>query len=266
MRYGGLITELLRKAGKIMLSAHVGEDNSDGTVREKTGSADFVTRYDVSVQDFLMEEIKKSIPDAVFIAEEKENDGSALLSDTCFIIDPIDGTKNFINDYRHSCISLAMITRGEVVLGAIYDPYMDEMFSAEKGRGAWLNGVPIRVSDRPIETAIAAFGTSPYYKNELADKTFSLAKEVFLSASDVRRTGSAALDLAYLAAGRNDLFFELILSPWDYAAGALIIAEAGGVITDICGCPVSLSERSSVLAANKKIYPSLLEIAKKYRD
>ena len=256
-----MLTDIMRRAGEIMLSAHL----DDGAVSAKTGSANFVTEYDLAVQDFIMSEIKKNIPHAVFIAEEKDNDSSMLMAEACFVIDPIDGTKNFINDYRHSCISLAMISKGETVLGAIYDPYMNEMFVAEKGKGARLNGKPMRASERPIDLAVVAFGTSPYYKDTLSDKTFDLAKEMFLTASDIRRTGSAALDLAYLAAGRNDVFFEFILSPWDFAAGALLVSEAGGVVTDVYGDPVSLSKPSSIFAANKSIYPRLMEIAAKYK-
>ena len=262
-----MLIDILCRAGEIMLSAHLEEDNSDGAVSEKSGSAgaNFVTKYDLAVQEFIIGEIKKNIPEAVFIAEEKENDPEVLMADACFVIDPIDGTKNFINNYRHSCISLAMISKGETVFGAIYDPYMREMFTAEKGKGAYLNGKPMHVSDRPIETAIVAFGTSPYYKDTLADKTFRFLRDVFFVASDIRRTGSAALDLAYLAAGRNDMFFEFILSPWDYAAGVLLVAEAGGVITDINGGDISLSSPSSVFAANAKIQARLIEIAAKYK-
>ena len=258
------MTELMREAGNIMLSAHLEENNSDGAVSEKTGSANFVTKYDVAVQEFLINGVKNAIPGAVFIAEEKENDPAMLMGEACFVIDPIDGTKNFINGYRQSCISLAMISKGEVVFAAIYDPYMDEMFTAEKGKGARLNGRPMRVSERPLELGIAAYGTSPYYKDTLTEKTFGFAKDVFLAASDIRRCGSAALDLAYLAAGRNDMFFEFILSPWDIAAGILLVTEAGGVITDICGDPISLASPSSVFAANKIIHPELIKMAEKY--
>ena len=256
-----ILTDIMRRAGEIMLSAHL----EDSSVSTKTGSANFVTEYDLAVQNFMMSEIKKNIPDAVFIAEEKDNDPAMLSAEACFVIDPIDGTKNFINDYHHSCISLAVISRGETAFGAIYNPYMNEMFVAEKGKGAWLNGKPMRVSERPIDLAVVAFGSSPYYKDTISDKTFDLVKEMFLTASDIRRTGSAALDLAYLAAGRNDVFFEFVLSPWDFAAGALLVSEAGGVITDINGAPVSLSAPSSIFAANRNIHPRLIKIAAKFK-
>ena len=257
------LTALLREAGEILLGAHAVDPQDD--VQVKPGTANFVTVYDVKVQEFLMREIKSLIPDAVFIAEEKENDPAVLNGEYCFIIDPIDGTTNFIHDYRHSCISLAMVSRGEAVFGAIYTPYLGELFSAEKGAGAYLNGAPMHVSDRPMELAVAAFGTCPYYKDTLADKTFAFARDVFLATADVRRLGSAALDLAYLAAGRNDAFFEFILSPWDIAAGMLLISEAGGIVTQLDGSPLTLSAPCSVFAGNGRTHSVLLRMAKKYQ-
>lgn len=255
---------LLREAGRIMLGA--GEIESADGVMVKPGTANFVTLYDVKVQEFLMREITKLLPNAVFIAEEKENDSAVLESKYCFIIDPIDGTTNFIHDYRHSCISLAMVSYGETVFGAVYDPYLGELFSAEKGAGAYLNGTPMQVSDRPLPLAVAAFGTCPYYKDTLADKTFALARDVFVAASDMRRPGSAALDLAYLAAGRNDLFFEFLLSPWDIAAGMLLLSEAGGIATQIDGSPLTLRTPCSVFAGTPVTHPELLRLAEKYRE
>lgn len=253
---------LLREAGKILLSAH--EVESENAVSDKAGTANFVTVYDVRVQNFLINALTDLFPDAQFLAEEKENDASVLESEICFVIDPIDATTNFIHDYHHSCISLALISRGAPVFGAVYDPYLDEMFCAEAGKGAELNGVPIRVSHRPIEIGVAAYGTSPYYKDRLTKATFDLSRDVFLACADLRRCGSAALDLAYLAAGRNDLFFECILAPWDYAAGILLVKEAGGLVSDMKGEPLSLAHPCSIIAANPTIYPKLLEIVKPY--
>ena len=206
------LPSLLEKAGAIMVTAH--DISADRDVAIKPGSANFVTVYDLKVQDFLMCEIKKQIPSACFIAEEKENDSEVLQSDCCFVIDPIDGTTNFIHDTRHSCISVAIFSHGEPVFGAIYDPYLKEYFHAEKGKGAYLGNTPIHVSNEPFFNALVGYGTSPYYKDSLTDATFALAKELFLSCSDIRRCGSAALDLASLATGRFDVFFEMILSPW----------------------------------------------------
>ncbi len=251
---------LLLEAGRIMRQAH--DHDVSSSVLVKPGDANFVTAYDFQVQEFLMSRISAALPDAVFIAEEKANDPAVLAENHCFIIDPIDGTTNFIHNFRHSCISVAMLTRGEVVFGAVYDPYQNELFHAVKGGGAFLNGHPIHVSDRPMSRGLVAFGSCPYYKDTLAEPTFRLCKELFLRCSDVRRSGSAALDLAYVAAGRCDIFFEFLLSPWDIAAGYLLITEAGGVIADMNGAPIHFDAPSPVLAATPAIHPDLLALVK----
>lgn len=256
-----VLLPLIFKAGEKMLDAH--DIEGCGNVKEKMGdAANMVTMYDVAVQNFLIEEITKAIPEAYFIAEEKENDASVLERDYCFIIDPIDGTANFIHNYRHSCISVALFSHGEAIFSAVYDPYQNEMFSAEKGKGAFLNGCPMQVMERDFAHAIVAFGTCPYYKEKLGGATFKLAHELYLRCSDVRRPGAAALDLAYLAAGRNDIFFEYLLSPWDIAAGYLLIKEAGGIISDMKGNEINFSAPSSVIAATPSVYEELLAIVK----
>lgn len=252
------ITPLIRQAGKTMLEARNVESRENITV--KPGDANFVTVYDVAIQNFLMREIQKKIPQACFIAEEKENDPSILSQEYCFLIDPIDGTTNFIYDYHHSSISVAMFSYGVPVFGAIYDPYLNELFWAERGKGAYLNGTPIHASERPLPLALVAFGSTPYQKERYGEKTFHLLKKLFLCCSDIRRCGSAALDLAYLAAGRNDIFFECCLSPWDIAAGALLITEAGGMISDMSGNPIDYTTPTPVIAANAQIYPTILKM------
>lgn len=256
------LKDLVISAGSIMLGA---AEDRGVDFDSKEGTANFVTKYDVATQNYLIEGIKKAIPDAVFIAEEKENSSSVLSEEHCFIIDPIDGTSNFMNGLNHSAISLAYISRGKTLFGAIYDPYKKELFSAVAGGGAYLNGKPIHVSHREGERAIAVFGSTPYNKSEYGERTFALLKELFYNFGDVRRLGSAALDLAYLAAGRTDLFFELKLSVWDYAAGELILKEAGGIVTQIDGTPLSLEAPSSVFAANGLNHKKLLAIAEKYK-
>ena len=256
-----ILIPIIKKAGKKMLSAHDVEE--EGAVSEKYGDpANLVTAYDVAIQEFIIEEIKANFPDAYFISEEKENDSEHLSFEHCFVIDPIDGTANFIHQYNHSCISLAMISKNDIVFAAVYDPYLDEMFSAEKGKGAFLNGRPMKVSSRDIEHSIVAYGTSPYRKKELGEKTFRVAYKLFMQCSDIRRCGSAALDLAYLAAGRNDMFFELVLCPWDIAAGALLVKEAGGIISDTDGNSIDLARPCPVIAATPKTYSFLLENTK----
>lgn len=256
---GEIVTPIVLEAGKIMLSAHADEAHD---VSEKGSAANFVTVYDVKIQEFLLSEIKKVIPDAYFIAEEKENSADALNHEHCFIIDPIDGTANFVHDYHTSAISVGVYSYGKPLVGIIYNPYFDELFSAETGKGAFMNGKPIHVSERDLEHSLVNLGTSPYYKEELADKTFDIAKRFFLSCSDLRRGGSAAIDLSNLAMGRLDVFFECILSPWDIAAGAILIEEAGGVITDMNGDPIDFSKPSPVIASNKKVYKDVLKLIK----
>ncbi len=254
---------LIRKAGEMMLAAHM--DSTEDGVSAKAGSANFVTVHDVRIQNFLLGKIKELLPEACFIAEEKDNDPAVLEQEYCFIIDPIDGTTGFIHDNRHSCVSVGLFSHGEAVFGAVYDPYQDEMFHAVRGGGAYLNGRPIHVSSFPFGSALVGYGTAPYYKDTLADKTFALCRELFDACSDVRRCGSAALDLAYLAAGRFDVFFEMVLSPWDIAAGALLVAEAGGVISQMNGDPVDFTHPCPIIAASEVCYPHLLKRTKKYQ-
>jgi hypothetical protein len=151
-----------------------------------------------------------------------------------------------MHEYKRSSISLALYSYGEALFGAVYDPYLDEMFYAERGKGAYLNGKRMQASSRKIDVAIAAMGTVPYYKKELGGATFAIAKELYDMGADMHRAGSAAIDLAYVAAGRNDLFFELVLSPWDFAAANLMIKEAGGVVSDIYGNEIDVTKPGSV--------------------
>lgn len=255
------LSSLILKAGEIMLKAH--DIESGDHMSEKAGdAANLVTVYDVAVQNFLITEITNLLPDAYFIAEEKENDAESLNRKYCFVIDPIDGTANFTHNYKHSCISLALFSYGEVVFAAVYDPYLKELFTARKGEGAFVNGKPIRVAERDAAHSIVAFGTSPYYKDTLGEKSFRLCQTLFKKCSDLRRCGAAALDLAYVAAGRNDMFFECLLSPWDIAAGYLLIKEAGGKMSDMLGNEICFSAPSSVIAASATVYDTLLEVSK----
>lgn len=238
------ITDIMRECGKIMLHA----DRSKNGIDEKAGHGNFVTEYDKKIQKVLQESLLKLLPEAVFVGEEEDIHAS-IEKGYAFIVDPIDGTTNFIKDYHMSVVSVALTLDGEKFLGAVYNPYLDEMFTAIKGYGAYLNGTPIRVSSQPLENGIVLFGTSPYYE-ELGRRSFEMAFDYFKKALDVRRSGSAALDLCSVAAGRAELFFELSLSPWDFAAGALILEEAGGKVTTVQGEPLSLNRGCSVLATN----------------
>ena len=252
------LCRIVREAGSIMLG--VSGVDAKGEICEKSGDANYVTVFDVKVQRHLINEIKTIFPDAVFMAEEKENDPEVLQSENCFIIDPIDGTTNFIRNYKQSSISVAMVSRGKVVLGIVYNPYLDELFYAVSGGGAFMNGERIRVSDKSLSESIIGFGPSPYYKKELGKRTFDSVYGIFMRCADVRRTGSAAIDLANIALGRIDGFFELRLSPWDIAAGYILVKEAGGCITNREGEDLDFSAPTTVVAGSALVHKELLDL------
>ena len=238
------IEEAVRECAQIMLGAQRTREMID----EKSGHANFVTTYDKAVQEALREKLLTIVPDATFVGEEDDVHSSIQKGDA-FIVDPIDGTTNFIRDYHCSAISVGMTRDGESYIGVIYNPYLDEMFSAQAGCGAYLNGKPIHVSREDLSGSIILFGSSPYYP-ELRTRTLAMLTSLIDASLDVRRSGSAALDFCSLAAGRAELFFEMKLSPWDYAAGSLILTEAGGKCTTIEGEPITLSKPCSILADN----------------
>ena len=155
-----------------------------------------------------------------------------------------------------------MFTRGEPIFGVVYNPYMGELFHAAKGEGAYLNGTPIHVSDRSFGTALIAFGTAPYQKDTFAEKTFRACHKLLFSCADLRRGGSAALDLSYVACGRVEFFFEYQISPWDGAAGYLLVTEAGGVVTDVYGNPYSFEGPCPVLASNGICHEEAVKVFK----
>lgn len=255
------IFTLLRECGEIMLSAHEIEKDSE-SISEKYGTANFVTVFDVQVQNKLIGGLLDIVPGARFIAEEKDNSEIDSANGFCFIIDPIDGTANFIHDLQASAISVGFFYDGQPVFSVIYDPYKDEMFYAAKGEGAFMNGRLIRVSDRTLDKALTAFGTSPYNRDALGERTFAIAKNIYMKTADLRRTGAAAIDICNVACGRMDIFFEVILSPWDFAGGWLIVTEAGGKLTDFSGNIPSFSKPSSVLCTNRDLHDAALEIIK----
>ena len=201
-------------------------EKENAKVTEK-GAADFVTNVDVAVQDFLTKELRLLFPEIEMIAEEKEN--LNLSEDKKYwILDPIDGTTNLIYDYQMSAVSLGLYEQGEVTFGVVYNPFTEEMFTAAKGEGAYLNGKQIHTSeDVELKNSIVSYGSCPYDKSH-AEKLFPMFERLFVNCADFRRTGSAALDFCYVACGRQHGFFELNLKPWDYAAGSMILEEAGG--------------------------------------
>lgn len=241
------IVEIVREAAKIMLSAH----DAENAVTAKEGKKNYVTKFDVAVQTYLFEQLGKAFPTAVFMGEEgTENAESKALR---FIIDPIDGTTNFMQNYLCSAISVALCEGDEIKKGVVYDPYTDEIFYAEAGQGAFYNGEPMHVSDRTLADGMALVGTCPYHP-ENTDYTFALIRRVFDYSRDIRRSGSAAYDICCVAQGRAEVFFEQELQPWDYAAGTLIVREAGGRCETFDGKDPCLSHGSDVVFANQQAF------------
>ena len=248
---------IVLQAGQRLLEA----TDIGSTVESKGLPCDLVTAYDRRVQEDLQENLLKAYPDAgIYAAEGDLRDISGKRR--YFIIDPIDGTTNFIRGLHHSCISVGLWDEDHIEAAAVYNPYAGELFTAQRGKGAFLNGSPLQVTQAPLEESLVLFGSAIYYR-ETVPATLRFVEELFPKVLDFRRGGSAALDLCYLAAGKADLFFECCLRPWDYAAGSLIVTEAGGVVSALDGTPLRFEDRCSVAAGNLSNYPALMEVSKK---
>ncbi len=231
-------------------------------VVSKEGHANYVTNIDCAVQAYLEEKLLQLLPGSVFIGEEKDN--QALTDTPTWIVDPLDGTTNMIHDYHLSAVSIALCRDRKPVTGLIWQPFTREMFYAEAGKGAFLNDCPIHVSEVPYQNALVAVGTAPYYE-ELEEISLKLAYDFLHHCADIRRSGSAAMDLAYLACGRHEIFFEMRLKPWDYAAGSLIAEEAGGQVQmPLAGGGMDYDLSTAILAATPACMPKALEAFRRY--
>lgn len=249
------IADIERKAAKIVLQA------KKILTENKSGQRDVVTEYDCKVQELLVNELSALIPGAKFFCEENDRQDD-LKAEHLFIIDPIDGTMNFVRHMNHSCISVAYASCGEVKAAAVYNPYVDEMFTAAKGYGAWLNGRGIKVESCGLADTLVVCGTSPYHTN-LTEPTFDLLRKVFPYCLDIRRQGSAELDLCSAASGRAGVYFELCVSLWDYAAGMLIVEEAGGICLTLDGNPMPMdSSKPSIAAGSEKAVRDVIDLWK----
>lgn len=247
------IINIVKQAGEIYKNA-----GNDLGIEDKGSSVNLVTKYDKMIQDFLFTELRKIVPDCTFIGEEGE-DNKALTDGYCFIVDPIDGTTNFIKDFQHSAICVGLAKDKELIIGVVLDPDLDNIFYAEKGKGAYLNGKRIKASDCSIENSLVLFGTCPY-EHELAHKTFELTEKVFQKCLEVRRCGSAALDICYVAAGKADLYYEMILRPWDWAGASVILKEAGAKAYTFEKEELDINKISSLVCGNEKALNGFYEI------
>ncbi|MEE8885921.1 MAG: inositol monophosphatase [Eubacteriales bacterium] len=250
---------MIKKMEEIVRSAEgIFENREDSQKVHTKGRADYVTEVDFHVQQYLQRRLLEEFPDVQMMGEEKDN-SDIDFSKKVWILDPVDGTTNLIHDMRASAISLGYVEGGKIAAGVIFLPFSGEMYTAERGKGAFLNGHPIHVSAaETLDECLISVGTAPYY-HEYADWTFEAAKKVFLRSQDIRRSGSAAMELSYIAAGRLDGTFERILQPWDFSAGICILEEAGGKATDFDGNPVDFTKKGPVVASNGKVHEELLD-------
>jgi myo-inositol-1(or 4)-monophosphatase len=250
-----VMTTAARKAGRGLIRDFGEIENLQVSLK---GPADFVSTADKRTERILIQELSKARPGYGFLVEES---GTIEGPDRThrFIIDPLDGTTNFLHGVPHFAISIALEREGQLASAVVYNPVADEMFTAEKSHGAYLNDRRLRVAARSsLKEALIATGM-PFHGHGDHETFLSELAPVMSRVAGIRRFGSAALDLAWVAAGRYDAFWERGLSSWDLAAGVLLVREAGGVATDLQGGPRVL-ETGDVLAANERLHPLLLKL------
>lgn len=247
------VKEIVVKASALM--------SLDGVdIHQKDGYENIVTSADVAVQDYLCCELSKALPGSRFLCEEDDIQNMSALSAEdgqnesvyTWIIDPIDGTANFSRNIDQCAICVGLKKDSEMIMGVVYLPRTNEMFWAEKGRGAYLNDKQIHVSDKPFGNAILSTAL-PVYHKEYADVCSQIILEAFKECNDIRRFGACAPEICYLAMGRTELYFEYLLSPWDFAAASLILTEAGGVVCDLSSKTPDYVHPSGLLAANSQV-------------
>lgn len=243
------ILEIIRESGALVMDHWRKPRN----IRLK-GRIDLVTETDLAVEAFLKDRLKDVVPGATFMAEESAT--SRTPQGTCWIIDPIDGTTNFAHSLPFVATSVGLWHEGRVVLGVVNAPVLGECFWAVRGGGAFCNGEPLRVSDRePLEQAVVATGF-PYTISEDVDTVLARLRKALVTTRGVRRCGAAAIDLAFVASGRFDAFYEADLKPWDTAAGWLLVEEAGGCVTGFDGAPYAFTNEG-ILASNGRVHEAM---------
>ncbi len=247
------IEKLARDCGEILKNA----DRNSIDVNAKEGHANFVTEYDVRVQNKIQSGLKEILPGSGFYGEEGKHLDFPK-NEYVFIVDPIDGTTNFLKGLNMSAIAISLVRNMERIYGLVYNPFTDEMFTAFKGEGAFLNRRRIRVSSAPLDKGVILFGTSPYYA-DLTRSAFDKAYAYMDKCIDVRRFGSAELDLCYVACGRAEMYFEPLIQPWDYAAGSLVVEEAGGIVTQWDGTQFDITKACSCVARTRNVSADILK-------
>jgi myo-inositol-1(or 4)-monophosphatase len=242
-----------RAAGRIHLKRL-----SHTNISRKSNAIDLVTEADHESEAAVIDVVQRAFPDHAIIAEEGSGGGTELASEHRWIIDPLDGTTNFAHGYPQFCVSIAYERRGRVQLGVILDIFKRELFVARRSGGAWLNRKPIGVSHvRTLDMSLLTTGF-PYDRRERRRFYLCFWEAFMLRTHGVRRTGSAALDLAWVACGRVDAFWEFGLKPWDVAAGSLLVEEAGGLVSNLDGTMLDISA-AQIVASNGRLHQQMLE-------
>ncbi|HHB13327.1 MAG TPA: inositol monophosphatase [Chromatiales bacterium] len=251
--YVNIATQAARDAGRIILRY---SNRLDAIAVESKARNDFVSEVDRAAEQTIIQRIRRAYPRHAILAEESGHRGGGEFE---WIIDPLDGTTNYLHGIPHYAVSIALRHRGELKMGVIYDPFKEELFCAARGEGATLNNRRIRVSRRRSLSG-ALLGTGiPFRPNQNLDLYLETLKALIPDTAGVRRAGSAALDLAYVAAGRFDGFWEFKLHPWDMAAGVVLIREAGGLVGDLQGGQNFL-KTGDILAAPPRIFQQMVGI------
>jgi len=247
----------IAKEAALRAGEHIRNVSREGFKIRKKGAIDLLTDADLKAENTILSLIEKAFPEDHILSEEKGRTSGS--SRRTWIIDPLDGTTNFAHGFQFVSVSIALKEEEEYVLGVIYNPFLEELFEARKGSGAYLNGHPIQTSDTDkVENALLVTGF-PYYVKERPQRVLKVFDAMILRSQGVRRLGSAAIDLCYVAMGRFDGFWEEGLKPWDTAAGLVILKEAGGIITDYWGAEYD-PFKDTLLASNKILHPELLRI------
>ncbi len=247
-----------RKAGEIIVQSMDRLDRIE--IATKSNANDFVTSVDKAAEAAVINIIKKAYPDHGILGEESGNLAGTNPNEVIWIIDPLDGTLNFVHGFPQFCVSIGVQVRGVMEHGVIYNPVKDELFTASKGSGAQLNDRRIRVSEcKTMSSALIGLGFAYKRTDQTIEECMRRVQKVVMACGDVRRAGSLALELASVAAGRLDGYWETGFGPWDVAAGSLLVREAGGFVGDFAGTDQFMATKS-IVAGTPKIYPGLLEL------